>query len=111
MVLIGILYASNAARTTTGQWAVIALIEIFSIAFAASWGPTIRIYAVEVQPPRTRAAAASFGKSVPRSDMMKLLMRREQGIACNQGTNTLVALTAPAFLAKSSSVGIRLTVP
>lgn len=46
MLLIGILYASGAARSTAGRWTVIGLIELFAIAFSCSWGPTIRIYAV-----------------------------------------------------------------
>lgn len=48
MILIGILYASGATSTLASRWTVIAFIEVFSVAFSASWGPTIRIYAVRL---------------------------------------------------------------
>ena len=44
----------------------------------------IRLYTSEIMPAKTRSAASSFGTGV------------------NQLINTIVALTSPAFLAKSS---------
>jgi hypothetical protein len=75
--------ASGAAYTTGGKWSVIVLIEIFASTFAGSWALIVRLYASEIQPSRTRAAASSFGQGA------------------NQLVNTVVALTSPAFLAKS----------
>lgn len=76
--------ASGAAYTPIGKWAVIVLIELFTITFAGSWALCVRLYTAEIQPSRTRAAASSFGQGV------------------NQLINTVLALTSPAFLAKSS---------
>lgn len=76
--------ASGAAYTPIGKWAVIVLIELFTVTFAGSWALCVRLYTAEIQPSRTRAAASSFGQGV------------------NQLINTILALTSPAFLAKSS---------
>ncbi|KAM0754822.1 general substrate transporter [Meredithblackwellia eburnea MCA 4105] len=81
---IGSLYASGGAYTKVGKWAVIVLIELFAITFAGSWALCTRLYSSEIQPSRTRSAASSFGQGA------------------NQLVNTVVALTSPAFLAKSS---------
>ncbi|KZP33551.1 general substrate transporter [Athelia psychrophila] len=81
---IGSLYASGAAYTPAGKWAVIVLIELFAISFSGSWAIYVRLYTAEIQPSRTRAAANSFG------------------IGANQLCNTIVALTSPVFLAKSA---------
>lgn len=63
MLMIGSIYASHADRVAAGRWAVIALIYIFIIAFSVSWAIVNRIYATEIQPMRTRAAATSIGQS------------------------------------------------
>ncbi|KAH8917755.1 general substrate transporter [Atractiella rhizophila] len=81
----GILYASKATNAAGARWTVIAMIEVFIIAFAATWGPGIRMYASEIQSGRTRAAAISLAG------------------AFNQGVNFLIALTTPLFLATSAS--------
>ncbi|SGY15415.1 BQ5605_C013g07363 [Microbotryum silenes-dioicae] len=81
--LIGALYASGAAYSPGGKWAIIVLIELFAILFSGTWAIVVRIYSTEIQPSRTRSAASSFC------------------IGVNQLVNTLVALTSPAFLAKS----------
>ncbi|KZP07920.1 general substrate transporter [Athelia psychrophila] len=82
-ITIGALYASGAAYTPVGKWAVIVLIELFTVSFACSWAASIRLYCAEIQPSRTRAAASSFGQGA------------------NQLVNAVLALTSPAFLAKS----------
>ncbi|KAF7973596.1 hypothetical protein HWV62_14894 [Athelia sp. TMB] len=76
--------ASGAAYTPIGKWAVIVLIELFTVTFSGSWSLCVRLYTAEIQPSRTRAAASSFGQGA------------------NQLVNTILALTSPAFLAKSS---------
>lgn len=85
LLLMGVLYATNANNTRAGQWSIIVLIELFVIVFSATWSMSIRVYTTEQFHPSVRAAASSFS------------------IAVNQACNTLVALTGPAFLAKSSS--------
>ncbi|GAA5996853.1 sugar porter family MFS transporter [Rhodotorula paludigena] len=86
LLVIGSLYAADKVNTTEGgKWAVIVMIEFFAFSFAASWGVVTRLYASEIQPSRTRAAAASIS------------------VAINQLINTVVALTGPQFLATSAS--------
>ncbi|SGY78783.1 BQ5605_C008g04951 [Microbotryum silenes-dioicae] len=80
---IGSLYASGAAYTEGGKWAIVTLIELYTIIFAGTWSLVTRLYSTEIQPSRTRSPASSFC------------------IGVNQLVNTLVALTSPAFLAKS----------
>ncbi|BGP37168.1 hypothetical protein JCM10450v2_001074 [Rhodotorula kratochvilovae] len=84
LLVIGSMYASGAAYTEKGKWVVIVFIELYAFSFAASWGVVTRLYSAEIQPSRTRAAAASFS------------------VATNQLTNFVVALTGPAFLARSA---------
>ncbi|KAA1469448.1 general substrate transporter [Dentipellis sp. KUC8613] len=85
MLLIGILYASDASATAAGRWTVIALIYIFIVAFAMSWAVVNRIYCSEIQPMRTRAAATSLGQ------------------CANWAVNWIIAFTTPLFLHASSS--------
>mgnify|MGYP002477626719 FL=1 len=84
LFVIGSMYASGAAATERGKWVVIVFIEIYAFSFAASWGVVTRLcvplplssrvcagragltsgrrarsYSAEIQPSRTRAAAAS----------------------------------------------------
>ncbi|SCV70731.1 BQ2448_3493 [Microbotryum intermedium] len=80
---IGSLYASGAAYNEGGKWAIVVLIELYTIIFAGTWSLVTRLYSTEIQPSRTRSPASSFC------------------IGANQLVNTLVALTSPAFLAKS----------
>lgn len=86
MFLIGGLYAGDAVHSTfgAGRWVVIVSIYIFVVIFSMSWAVGIRIYAVEVQPQRTRASAASLAHG------------------SNWATNFLVALATPILLANSS---------
>ncbi|KAJ9298538.1 hypothetical protein DTO271G3_3505 [Paecilomyces variotii] len=85
MIVIGSLYASNSVHPDSGagRWVVIISIYLYTIFFGISWGVTIKIYATEVQPARTRAAASSLGQGV------------------NWVANFLVAFTTPIFLAHS----------
>ncbi|TFY50918.1 hypothetical protein EVG20_g11256 [Dentipellis fragilis] len=85
MLLIGILYASDASATAAGRWTVIALIYIFIVAFSMSWAVVNRIYCSEIQPMRTRAAATSLGQ------------------CANWAVNWIIAFTTPLFLHASSS--------
>ncbi|KZV93444.1 putative transporter [Exidia glandulosa HHB12029] len=85
MLLIGTLYASRATDAKAGKIAVIALIFVFLVSFAMSWAVVIRVYASEIQPMRTRAAATALSQ------------------AANWIVNWLVAFSTPLFLAKSSS--------
>ncbi|GAA5877955.1 hypothetical protein JCM1840_000123 [Sporobolomyces johnsonii] len=83
-MVLGILYATSAAHTAAGKWVVIAFIELFAISFTSSWSLVTKLYASEIQPARTRAAATSFGQGA------------------NQAVNFAVAVSGPAFLASSS---------
>ncbi|KAH9937434.1 general substrate transporter [Fomitopsis serialis] len=85
MMLIGSLYASQASDTQAGRWAIIVLIYIFVVGFAASWAIVTRIICSEIQPMRTRAAATSLGQ------------------CANWVVNWIIAFTTPMFLARTSS--------
>jgi hypothetical protein len=87
MLVIGSLYASNSVFSDRGaaRWVVVAFIFIFTFVYSATWAVTISIYASEVQPIKTRAAASSLGRSG------------------NWIVNWIVAFTTPIFLTKSSS--------
>lgn len=65
MVVMGSLYASKSVHSDrgAGRWAVIVMIYLFAITFSASWAVTLRVYAPEIQPPRTRASASSLAQS------------------------------------------------
>lgn len=63
MLLIGTLYASHATDVKAGKVAVIALIFIFLVSYAMSWAVVIRVYASEIQPMKTRAAATALGQA------------------------------------------------
>ncbi|KAF4635971.1 hypothetical protein G7Y89_g2101 [Cudoniella acicularis] len=86
MFIIGILYATSSvhAHSGVGRWLVIILIFTFAVSYCATWGVVGKIYASEIQPAQTRAAANSAA----------------QGL--NFFTNWLVAFTTPIFLARSA---------
>lgn len=86
MVVMGSLYASKSVHSDrgAGRWAVIVMIYLFAITFSASWAVTLRVYAPEIQPPRTRASASSLAQSA------------------HCFANFIVALTTPVFLSTSS---------
>lgn len=86
MLLIGALYASNTVYPDHGatRYLVVVLIFLFTFVYSGTWAVTISIYASEVQPLKTRAAASSLGRSG------------------NWVVNWVVAFTTPIFLKRSS---------
>jgi sugar porter (SP) family MFS transporter len=87
MFLIGALYASGVVHGDHGaaRWIVIILIYIFALTYCTTWAVGIKIYASEIQPPKTRAPATSLAQS------------------SNWVINFVVAFTTPVFLQRSSS--------
>lgn len=58
MVLIGSLYAANVVHPYgIARWVVIVSVFIFGLVYCATWGIVGKIYASEIQPAHTRAAA------------------------------------------------------
>jgi Sugar (and other) transporter len=86
MFLIGGLYAGDAVHSNTGagRWIVIVSIYLFAMTYSLSWAVGIKVYAAEIQPQRTRAAATSLAHG------------------SNWSANFLVGLTTPILLAKTS---------
>ena len=85
MFLIGSLYAADIVQPAgIARWVVVVSIFIFALAYVSTWGVVGKIYASEIQPAKTRAAANS--------------------IATGLGffTNWLVAFATPILLAKSA---------
>ena len=58
LITIGILYASDAVAKAAGRWTVIALIEVYVIAFSGTWAMCCRLYASEIR--ASLGAAVSF---------------------------------------------------
>ncbi|KAH7136191.1 general substrate transporter [Dendryphion nanum] len=86
MLLMGILYASNAVHEShgAGRWVVIVCIYLFAAIFSISWAVGLKIYVAESQPQRTRASATSLAHG------------------SNWITNFIVALTTPILLERST---------
>ncbi|MCJ1392593.1 hypothetical protein MMC18_005463 [Xylographa bjoerkii] len=86
MFLIGTLYALSLVHPTTGpaRWVVIGSIYLFAIIYCTSWAVGIKLYAVEIQPQRTRASATSLAHG------------------SNWVANFAVALATPILLDRSS---------
>lgn len=62
MVLMGSLYASGIVQPTgIARWVVVISVFMFGMIFCATWGIVAKIYASEIQPGNTRAAANSVG--------------------------------------------------
>ncbi|KAJ6450311.1 general substrate transporter, partial [Mycena vitilis] len=85
MLIMGTLYASDAAQTPAGERTLIALIYIFIAAFIATWAVVIRMIASEMQPKRTRAAASSLAQCF------------------GWAVNWVIAFSTPLFLHRSKS--------
>ncbi|KAJ7785292.1 general substrate transporter [Mycena maculata] len=85
MLLMGGLYASDAAQTTAGKRTLIALIYIFIAAFIGTWAIVIRVIVSEIQPRRTRAAATSLAQCL------------------SWVINWVIAFSTPLFLTRSKS--------
>jgi MFS family permease len=65
MLVVGSLYASNSVHTEgAGKWLVIVLIFAFAMTYASTWAVVSKIYASEIQPMPTRAAANSIAQSL-----------------------------------------------
>ena len=66
MFVIGSLYATNSvhAESGSGRWFVILLIFVFALVYCATWGIVGKIYASEIQPVQTRAAANSVAQGL-----------------------------------------------
>ncbi|KAI0805854.1 general substrate transporter [Xylaria sp. FL0064] len=85
MFLIGSLYAAGVVHPTgIARWVVIVSVFAFGLTYCVSWGIVGKIYASEIQPDHTRAAATCFA----------------QGLGFF--TNWLVAILAPILLDASS---------
>lgn len=62
MILMGSLYASGAVQPNgIARWVVVVCVFLFGMIFCATWGIAAKIYASEIQPGNTRAAANSVG--------------------------------------------------
>ncbi|KAJ7506619.1 general substrate transporter [Mycena galericulata] len=85
MLVMGSLYASDAAQTQAGKRTLIALIYLFIAAFIFSWALVIRVIASEMQPKRTRAPATSLAQCF------------------GWAINWVIAFSTPLFLTRSSS--------
>ena len=66
MFVIGSLYATDSvhAKSGSGRWFVILLIFVFALTYCATWGIVGKIYASEIQPVQTRAAANSVAQGL-----------------------------------------------
>lgn len=66
MLVIGILYATRSvhANSGVGRWLVVVLIFLFALSYAATWAVVGKIYASEIQPAQTRAAANSLAQGL-----------------------------------------------
>ncbi|KAJ2991739.1 hypothetical protein NUW58_g2408 [Xylaria curta] len=85
MFLIGSLYAAGAVRPDSlARWVVIVSVFAFGLTYCVTWGIVGKIYASEIQPDHTRAAATCVA----------------QGLGFF--TNWLVAILAPILLDASS---------
>ena len=66
MFIIGSLYASNSvhAHSGYGRWFVIVFIFVFALTYCVTWGLVGKVYASEIQPVQTRAAANSVAQGL-----------------------------------------------
>ncbi|RYP37045.1 hypothetical protein DL767_003108 [Monosporascus sp. MG133] len=85
MVVIGSLYAAEAVHPSGfARWVVIVAVYVFGLTYCATWGIVSKIYASEIQPGNTRAAANSVAMGL------------------SFFTNWLVALITPILLNASA---------
>lgn len=66
MYIIGSLYVTGSVHTAggAGRWFVIVLIFVFAVLYVSTWGIVGKIYASEIQPAETRAAANSIAQGL-----------------------------------------------
>jgi MFS family permease len=102
MLLIGSLYASNSVHSYgIARWVVIVLVFIFGLVYCSTWGIVGKIYASEIQPAHTRAAANCVAQGLGFVSPAALLTLTV-GLHHIQLTNWLVAIITPLLLAKSA---------
>ena len=88
MFIIGCLYASDNVHAIggAGRWFVVVLIFAFALIYAATWAIVGKIYASEVQPAQTRAAANSLAQG------LNFVRRLQQAHAIGDSINTDVGI-------------------
>ena len=66
MFIIGSLYATDSvhAQSGPGRWFVITFVFIFALTYCSTWAIVGKIYASEIQPVQTRAAANSVAQGL-----------------------------------------------
>ena len=65
MYIIGSLYITGSVQPGgVGRWVVIVLIFVFALLYVSTWGIAGKIYASEIQPGETRAAANSIAQGL-----------------------------------------------
>ncbi|KAI0008997.1 general substrate transporter [Xylariaceae sp. FL0662B] len=85
MLLIGCVYAAGAVRQDgVARWVVIVAVFVFGLTYCVTWGIVGKIYASEIQPAHTRAAASCVAQALAFF------------------ANWLVAILTPILLDKSS---------
>lgn len=62
MITMGSIYASGKGAGPA-RWVVVVMIYMFAVVFSATWAVGFRVYVSEIQPPKTRAGAASLSLS------------------------------------------------
>jgi hypothetical protein len=101
MLIIGSLYAAGAVHPYgVARWVVIILVFVFGLTFSATWAIVGKIYASEIQPSNTRAAANCVATGL--GFVRFCLLRRDMANNWRQFTNWLVAILTPIFLAHSA---------
>ncbi len=65
MLLMGILYAADVVHPYGfARWVVIISVFVFGLSYCATWGIVGKLYASEIQPAHTRAAANSVAQGL-----------------------------------------------
>lgn len=101
MFIIGGMHASDSVFATgAGQWVVYALNFAFALIYVSTWGIVGKIYASEIQPAKTRAAANSVAQGlnfVSRAlDCEVIFILTSIDSFCWKFTNGVVALITPS---------------
>ncbi|KAM0463319.1 hypothetical protein ACHAO4_000032 [Trichoderma viride] len=101
MFLIGSLYAANAVHPSgVARWVVIVSVYIFSLTYCATWGIVGKIYASEIQPGHTRAAANSVAQAL---SFVRLIFSQLNDLLLTlRFTNWVVAILTPILLKRSA---------
>lgn len=79
MLLIGSLYAAGVVHPYgAARWVVIVSVFAFGLTYCATWGIVGKIYASEIQPSNTRAAANSVAQGLAFVSSCHCLLLRVQ---------------------------------